>query len=152
VGRSPDTWVSTTKMPLGGAGGNAVGTFGISRDITERKQAEEALALQTAILKASETRFRALGEWPGGHFLHRPARARHLPQDSCSRSSADGRGSSRRRLPAVPSTRRPARVMAELAQVPSRGNPGARSTLPAARRHRHLVLVQSVIERDYAGV
>jgi PAS domain S-box-containing protein len=36
----PDTWVSTTKVPLYDATGNAVGTFGISRDITARKVAE----------------------------------------------------------------------------------------------------------------
>ena len=36
-------WVSTTKMPLRDAYGNIAGTFGVSRDITERKQAEEAL-------------------------------------------------------------------------------------------------------------
>jgi PAS domain S-box-containing protein len=36
----PDTWVSTTKVPLHDEAGNAVGTFGISRDITARKMAE----------------------------------------------------------------------------------------------------------------
>jgi len=40
-----DTWVSTTKVPLRDEEGNVVGTFGISRDITERKRAEEALRL-----------------------------------------------------------------------------------------------------------
>jgi rsbT co-antagonist protein RsbR len=39
----PPTWVSTTKMPLRDAAGNIAGTFGVSRDITDRKQAEEAL-------------------------------------------------------------------------------------------------------------
>jgi PAS domain S-box-containing protein len=36
-------WVSTTKVPLLGAGGEIVGTMGISRDITATKEAEEAL-------------------------------------------------------------------------------------------------------------
>ena len=37
------TWLSTTKMPLRDPNGNIVGTFGVSRDITERKRAEEEL-------------------------------------------------------------------------------------------------------------
>jgi PAS domain S-box-containing protein len=36
----PATWVLTTKMPLRDQQGTIVGTFGISRDITERKRAE----------------------------------------------------------------------------------------------------------------
>jgi len=39
----PDTWVSTSKMPRRDETGEIVGTFGISRDITARKQAELAL-------------------------------------------------------------------------------------------------------------
>ncbi|MEI7833214.1 MAG: PAS domain S-box protein, partial [bacterium] len=38
-----DSWVSTSKMPLYDETGNIIGTFGISRDITERKHAEDNL-------------------------------------------------------------------------------------------------------------
>ena len=37
------SWVTSTKLPLRNKQGGIVGTFGISRDITERKRAEEAL-------------------------------------------------------------------------------------------------------------
>jgi PAS domain S-box-containing protein len=37
------TWVSTSKMPLRDRDGNVVGTFGISRDITDEKLAMQAL-------------------------------------------------------------------------------------------------------------
>ncbi len=37
------TWLSTTKMPLYDEAGRIVGTFGLSRDITQSKRAEEVL-------------------------------------------------------------------------------------------------------------
>ncbi|MFM1945460.1 MAG: hypothetical protein RI897_4442 [Verrucomicrobiota bacterium] len=53
-----DTWVLTTKLPLRGPNGEIQGTFGISKDITELKHAEQALAeardsaLESARIKA----------------------------------------------------------------------------------------------------
>ncbi len=41
----PVTWASTTKLPWLDAAGKIIGTIGISRDITERKRAEQALRL-----------------------------------------------------------------------------------------------------------
>ncbi len=41
-----EAWVSTTKVPLRDRSGGIVGLFGISRDITKRKHAEQQLAAQ----------------------------------------------------------------------------------------------------------
>jgi two-component system sensor histidine kinase/response regulator len=48
-----DTWVSTSKMPLRDAGGNVIGTFGLSRDITERKRVECELRESKEIAEAA---------------------------------------------------------------------------------------------------
>jgi sigma-B regulation protein RsbU (phosphoserine phosphatase) len=50
-GDRPDTWASSTKMPLAGPGGEIIGTFGISRDITQRKLFQERLAESEAQLR-----------------------------------------------------------------------------------------------------
>jgi PAS domain S-box-containing protein len=47
----PDTWVSTIKLPLTDKNGNIIGTFGISRDVTKRKQAEEELAQEQYLMR-----------------------------------------------------------------------------------------------------
>jgi two-component system sensor histidine kinase/response regulator len=55
-----ETWVTTTKLPLYNEHGEIVGTFGISRDITERKQAAEALR---AAKEAAEVASRAKSDF-----------------------------------------------------------------------------------------
>jgi two-component system sensor histidine kinase/response regulator len=47
----PDTWVSTIKLPMRDKKGNIIGTFGISRDITESKQAEEELNQEQYLMR-----------------------------------------------------------------------------------------------------
>jgi len=47
----PDTWVTTTKMPMRDHKGNIFGTFGISRDITERKNTEIQLSADRNLLR-----------------------------------------------------------------------------------------------------
>jgi PAS domain S-box-containing protein len=47
----PDNWVHTTKVSLRNEDGNVVGTFGISRDITDRKLAEEEIQLKNELLQ-----------------------------------------------------------------------------------------------------
>jgi diguanylate cyclase (GGDEF)-like protein/PAS domain S-box-containing protein len=49
----PDTWVIATKMPLRDQQGNIIGTFGISKDISERKRAEAELEQSVSMLHAT---------------------------------------------------------------------------------------------------
>ncbi len=53
-------WVSTTKVPLRDQYGQVIGTFGISRDITDRKQAEAAMQ---AAREAAEAASRAKSDF-----------------------------------------------------------------------------------------
>jgi two-component system, sensor histidine kinase and response regulator len=47
----PDTWVSTIKLPLSDQEGHIIGTFGISRDITKSKLAEEEIKMKNELLQ-----------------------------------------------------------------------------------------------------
>ena len=57
-----ERWVTTTKMPLRDKAGHIVGTFGLSRDITELKHAEAAVEKRTAELRSSLARYKMLVE------------------------------------------------------------------------------------------
>ncbi len=67
-GHGQVSWVSTTKMPFRDPDGRIVGTFGISRDITPSKRAEEAL-------RQGEERFRSLIEATVAIVWNTPASA-----------------------------------------------------------------------------
>jgi PAS domain S-box-containing protein len=56
----PDTWVLTSKMSLRGEEGEIIGTFGITKDITERVQAEDYLQRRNLELAALNALAQAL--------------------------------------------------------------------------------------------
>jgi len=65
------TWALSTKLPMRDEQGKTTGTFGISRDITARKRAEEALVLaKEAAEEANRTKSRFLANM--SHELRTP--------------------------------------------------------------------------------
>jgi len=51
------TWATTTKMPLRNKSGQIIGTFGVSRDITERIRAMQQIAEQAALIDIAPDAF-----------------------------------------------------------------------------------------------
>ncbi len=73
-------WVSTTKLPLRDRKGEIVGTFGISRDITDRKKAEEQLQHQAFYDPLTDLPNRALFLDRLQHLFNRARRSWGSPQ------------------------------------------------------------------------
>jgi len=97
-----ETWVSTTKVPLRNSDGETIGIFGISRDITERKRAEQAIQQLNSDLEKQATQLQVANKeleafsYSVSHDLRAPLRAidgytRILAEDYEANLDAEGK-------------------------------------------------------------
>jgi PAS domain S-box-containing protein len=97
-----EMWVSTTKMPLRNSGGETIGVFGISHDITDRKRAEQAIRQLNADLERQAGQLQAANKeleafsYSVSHDLRAPLRAidgytRILVEDYASSLDSEGK-------------------------------------------------------------
>ncbi len=76
-----ESWVSTSKVPLRNSEGETIGIFGISRDITERKHAEQAIRELNSDLENQATKLQVANKeleafsYSVSHDLRAPLRA-----------------------------------------------------------------------------
>lgn len=61
-----DQWVAVTKLPLTDQDGNCIGTFGISKDISERKKYQDLAQKLEAEIKAKDKQIKELEKKLGG--------------------------------------------------------------------------------------
>ncbi|MBY0455515.1 MAG: PAS domain-containing protein [Burkholderiaceae bacterium] len=81
-------WFSTNKWPLLDANGTVVGLFGISRDITEQRRAEETLKAKTEALARSNAELEQFA-YVASHDLRQPLRMIHSYVQMLERRLAD---------------------------------------------------------------